>query len=101
MPQPVEQFYAPLAASLAAQAAAGARRVTLSFATLEATILRRPLPASARTQRWWWYNGGRTAQAWYGWLRVGWRVAAIDLAAATVTFERGEAPAVVGAEPRS
>jgi len=25
---------------------------------------------------------------WYGWQRVGWTVAAVDLAAATVTFTR-------------
>ncbi len=92
MPQPVEQMYAPLAAYLVAQAAAGVRRVTLSFGTLEGTLLPRSLPAAARAQRRWWHNGGRTAHAWHGWLRAGWRVAAVDLAAATVTFERGAAP---------
>jgi len=89
MPQPVERLYAPLAAYLTAQAAAGVRRVTLPFATLEATFLWRPLPASARARRGWWHATGKAPQTWYGWVRVGWRVAAVDLAAATVTFERG------------
>jgi len=93
MPQPIEQLYAPLAAYLAAQAAVGVRCVTVSFATVEATLLQRPLPASARARAWWWRASGRYPQAWYGWLRVGWRVAAVDLAAETATFARGVATA--------
>ncbi len=95
MPQPVERLYAPLAAYLTAQAAAGVRRVTLPFVTLEA-LLRRPLPASARAGRTWWRARGHNPQAWYGWVRVGWRVAAVDLAAETATFARGAAAPEAG-----
>ena len=86
--------YAPLGAYLAARGAAGDGRVTLPLATVEATIPGRALPASARSpriHRHWWGGEGRHSHAWDGWLRVGWRVAAIDLAAGTVTFANDRA----------
>jgi len=50
-------------------------------------------PISRPRPPWWWRASGRYPQAWYGWLRVGWRVAAVDLAAETATFARGVATA--------
>ena len=85
------QQYARLAAYLAGQRAVDRARVTLPFAALEATILDRPLPATARSSKdhWqWWQAGGAQVHAWEGWLSVGWRVEAVDLAAETVTFVR-------------
>ena len=32
--------------------------------------------------------GAGFPHAWYGWLRAGWTIAAVDLGAATVTFAR-------------
>ena len=83
--------YAALGADLAARAAAGETRVTLALGDVEA-ILRRPLPASARRPRAYhqWWRGGGDIHAWEGWLRVGWRVEAVDLAGETVTFARGD-----------
>lgn len=84
--------YSHLGDHLAACGAAGARHVTLAFATLEATILGRVLPATARHARWhrrWWRGGRRSApHAWYGWQRVGWEVATVDPFAEVVTFVR-------------
>ena len=63
--------------------------VTLSVAEV-ATIVGAPLPASARTSRF-WLNARRTwgmssqARAWQG---AGWRVADFDYRAETVTFVR-------------
>jgi hypothetical protein len=77
---------------LAARAAAGETRVTLSFAAIEGAILGRPLPASARSRRnhraWWGSGNTNYPHRWYGWLRAGWQVEAVDLAAETVTFAR-------------
>ena len=47
MLRPIERTYAPLADHLAGRGAAGERRVTLTFARVEA-LIGRPLPASAR-----------------------------------------------------
>jgi hypothetical protein len=83
--------YAALGDYLAARAATGQARVVLPFATIEGAILRRPLPPSARlskNRREWWQGSGQ-AHAWEGWLRAGWRVAAVDFAGETVTFVRG------------
>ena len=91
MAQRYDRHYARLAAYLAAQRAAEVARVTLPFATLEATILAHPLPPSARSRehhRHWWRANGAQPYAWEGWLSVGWRVEAVDLAAETVTFAR-------------
>ena len=74
-----------------AQRAAEVARVTLPFATLEATILAHPLPPSARSREnyWhWWRANGAQPYAWEGWLSVGWTVEAADRAAAPVTFAR-------------
>ena len=91
MAQRYDRHYARLAAYLAAQRVAGVGRVTLPFAALEATILAHPLPPSARSRkhhRRWWQADGAHIYAWEGWLSVGWRVEAVDLAAETVTFAR-------------
>ena len=89
--QPIERIYGPLGDHLAARAAAGERRVALTFAAIEG-ILGRPLPATARAPRhhraWWDGLGGRAPHAWYAWQRHGWAVAAVDLAAEAVTFAR-------------
>jgi hypothetical protein len=89
----LERRYGGLGAHLAACAARGETRVTLTFGAIEATILGRPLPLSARAPRhyqaWWRANSASYAHGWYGWQRVGWTVAAVDLAAETVTFARG------------
>ncbi len=90
MLRPIARIYAPLAEHLAAREAVGERRVTLGFAAVEA-LLGRPLPATARAGRGyrpWWRGQGDAPHAWYGWLRGGWRVATVDLAAETVTFAR-------------
>ena len=80
-----------LGAYLQAQGAAGHTRVTLAFVAIETTILRRPLPATARVARRhhaWWYAESGAYHVWYGWRSVGWQVAAVDLAAETVSFTR-------------
>lgn len=81
----------PLGEYLTARALAGEDRVALSFALIE-RILGRPLPVSARDRRgnrgWWRGGGAPPPHAWYGWVCVGWRVEAVDLAAAMVTFIR-------------
>ena len=61
------------------------RTVTLGFVELEA-VLGRGLPASARRHRPWWANSGSTQAR--GRLGAGWNVAAVDLAAERVTFQR-------------
>src|SRR4051812_41263377 len=82
--------YSQLGDYLAACGTAGERHVTLTFATLEATILGRTWPATARHARWhrrWWLGGRRSApHAWYGWQRVGWEVASVDPLAEEVAF---------------
>ena len=90
MARPHVTPYASLGLHLAARAAAGETRVTLALGDLEATILRRPLPADARSprhHRGWWH--GWEAHARAGWLDAGWHVEVVDLAAGTVTFARG------------
>ena len=82
---PSSSKYLPLGDYLAARAAAGARRVTLSFGQIEGEILRAPLPPAARSRRW-WANSPATPQAWWGWLRVGWHAAGAQLTAERVTF---------------
>jgi hypothetical protein len=90
--QPIERVYGPLGEHLAARAAAGEVRVTLTFAAIEGALLGRPLPASARSRRnhraWWGSGSTNYPHRWYGWLRAGWQVEAVDLAAETVTFVR-------------
>ena len=89
--RPIDRLYGPLGDYLAARAAAGERRVALTFAAIEG-LLGRPLPASARAARnyraWWDGKNAQYPHAWHGWQRHGWQVAAIDLAAETVTFAR-------------
>jgi hypothetical protein len=62
-------------------------RVRLSFSEIE-EILRFPLPASARKYRAWWANDRSHVEAASGWMNLGWKVASVDLSAATVTFEK-------------
>ncbi len=90
MLRPIARVYAPLADQLAARWSAGERCATLTFAAIEA-LIGRPLPATARQPRGhrrWWRAHASSPHAWHGWLRLGWRVAAVDLAAETVTFAR-------------
>jgi hypothetical protein len=85
--------YERLGEYLARQRAGGRTRVTLSFTMLEMTILAHPLPLTARSPQHapqWWQASGNHIHAWDGWLRVGWRVAAVSLTLETVTFARGE-----------
>ena len=67
------------------------RQITLSFTELEQSILLGPLPYGARAQASWWSNTpSRMMHQNRGWLDAGWRVAARDQLAETVTFERSE-----------
>ncbi|MEI9851154.1 MAG: hypothetical protein WDN24_10300 [Sphingomonas sp.] len=77
--------YQPLADFLAAQKS---DRWDASFAEIEAR-LGFPLPKSAHSYPAWWANqsGGGHSQT-TGWRSVGWRTAALDLAAKRVRFER-------------
>lgn len=93
MPRPQPTPYARLGHHLAVRSMAGEARATLTFAEIEA-ISGRPLPASSRRRGGsndWWRGDGGQVHAWDGWLRHGWRVAAVDLAGETVTFARGRA----------
>ncbi len=88
--------FSALGAYLRAQGEAGHIHVTLAFATLETTILRRSLPATARVagrHHAWWYAESGAYHVWYGWRSVGWCMEAVDLAAETVTFARTGGPA--------
>ena len=74
--------YAPLSTILGEAEDA---TVTLTFQDIE-SVLGRDLPASARTHRAWWANGGHTqADAWLG---AGYRVDAVDLRQGWVRFHR-------------
>ena len=88
---PLERHYGALGTHLAAQHAAGVTQRTLSFGAIEA-ILGHQLPATARSplrhRQWWRSDNAAYPHGWYGWQRVGWTVAAVDLAAETVTFAR-------------
>lgn len=79
--------YQPLADFLAARKG---DRWEASFAEVEAR-LGFPLPHSAHRYPAWWANqsGGGHSQT-QGWRSVGWRTAALDLAAKRVRFEREE-----------
>jgi hypothetical protein len=91
---PLERHYGALATYLAAQRGLGLAQCTLSFDAIE-TVVGRPLPRTARHPRryrpWWYGYGAGFPHAWYGWQRAGWTVAAVDLAAETVMFARGNA----------
>jgi hypothetical protein len=89
-PEPA-RAYARLGAYLAARPLVE-MRVMLGFGEVE-TLLASPLPSAARRKRRlaqgaWWHGNARQPYAWRGWLRVGWHVEAVDLAAETVTFAR-------------
>jgi hypothetical protein len=64
----------------------GGKTVTFTFAEIEGVIGSK-LPKSARTYRPWWANemNGRYVQA-HAWMGAGYRVEAVDLKAAVVTF---------------
>ncbi len=83
--------YVALGAYLRAQETAGQTQVTLTFARIETMLLQRAMPVRARSagrHRSWWYAEAGEYHVWYGWPSVGWTVAAVDLAAETVTFAR-------------
>lgn len=67
----------------------GEHEVQLSFARIEA-LLNASLPSSARESRTWWSNRKVGVQA-AAWLRAGYRVARVDLAAGQVTFRKDRA----------
>ena len=90
MPRSSGGGFERLGEHLAARAAAGEARATLAFAAIEA-LVGRPLPPSARDlrrYRAWWMHTAAHARSWHGWTRAGWRVAAVDPTAETVTFAR-------------
>jgi hypothetical protein len=78
--------YALLAAHLSARTEA---LVTLAFAEVE-VIINGPLPLAAWTLGGWWTGPGRPAHG-APWAAAGWRVAAADPHAGTVTFARDDA----------
>ncbi len=61
--------------------------VKLSFSEIE-SILRFPLPKSARKFRTWWANDRTHSHAINGWLDYGWRVTEIDLTNQIIQFRR-------------
>ena len=61
---------------------------TLTFREVE-VLLGRPLPPSARSHRTWWSNYHAHNHCYHGWLAVGWRSEAVDLAGQRVTFRKG------------
>jgi hypothetical protein len=77
------QAYAPLSDYLSQQTML---QIVLTFPTIEA-ILGMRLPRAARTRRF-WSNRHSPTQGPQAWCRVGWQVAAVDLAATppTVSF---------------
>jgi len=88
--------FSALGAYLRAQEEAGQTQVTLTFASIETTLLQRSLPVRARSasrHQSWWYAEASEYHVWYGWRSVGWCVEAVDLAAETVTFARTGGPA--------
>lgn len=64
--------------------------ISLSLSEVEA-ILRFPLPDSAREYRQWWENDANHVQARDGWLAVGWKVDAVDLARRAVSLSKSSA----------
>lgn len=65
----------------------GRDELTLTFYALE-ELLGERLPATARTQRAWWSNRSRGAVQATAWMRAGYHVEKIDLAAEIVTFRK-------------
>ena len=60
--------------------------LSVFFTKLE-SVLKGPLPASARKHRPWWSNTQSHSHA-LRWLEVGWKVAEVDMANEVVTFAR-------------
>ncbi len=79
--------YEPLADALHAQ---HGHHAHFTFAAIEA-LLGDALPPMVRRRRW-WTNQRSIGPHVRAWLDAGWRVAAVDLAARTVTFERQHQP---------
>ncbi len=79
--------YQALADYLAAQQN-DCRTVTLTFAEIE-QIVRAPLPLGAFARPFWKNNPRTKGHPSREWVRVGWRVVAIDPRRLRVTFERG------------
>ena len=86
--RPPLRKYAPLTAYLVAQPP-DVSEVTLTLPEIEA-IIGAPLPAQARTVRWW--NSGLAARHPQAWLAVGWRVGrkALWMTPPAVTFVRSD-----------
>lgn len=61
--------------------------ITLTFAEIE-SLLGTLLPGSARTNRAWWSNRSKGALQATAWMRAGYTVQALDLAAERVTFHK-------------
>jgi len=76
--------YRALASYLSSQTASD---LSLSFSDVEG-ILRFALPNSARKYRPWWANDVSHVQAEDGWLVVGWKVDAVDLARKAVSLSK-------------
>jgi hypothetical protein len=81
----MESSYRPLGAYLVRQPGP---TCSLTVAEVEA-LLGRPLPPSARTRRTWWANYHAHNHCYHGWLAVGWRSEAVDMAGQRVTFRKG------------
>ncbi|MFN8486139.1 MAG: helix-turn-helix domain-containing protein [Caldilineaceae bacterium] len=60
---------------------------TLTFGEIE-QLLNASLPASARVQRAWWSNRRGGATQADAWMKAGYHVTQLDLAAGTVTFRK-------------
>jgi 5-methylcytosine-specific restriction protein B len=71
-----------------------ARTLALSFADVDALV--DGLPPSAREHRPWWGNAQDSQGQAKSWMEAGWRVAEVDLARETVSFERAK-PTSTGA----
>lgn len=80
-----ESKYYPMHAYLSRLGEAGPLHI--EFARLE-EILGQPLPTGARSHTAWWANGRSGHSQARAWLLAGWRVANVDLAGESVTFER-------------
>jgi hypothetical protein len=78
--------FEPMTGWLEQQQARG-RHVRVSFQDIEA-LLDQPLPAAARQHRSWWANDPSTNRQCLSWMRAGWSVEDIDLAAEEVVFHR-------------
>ena len=68
------------------EAVVASEEIPTAFTTIE-MVIGAELPRSARTRREWWANTA-SIQALDGWMRAGFLVIEVDLAAETVTFRK-------------